>query len=239
MLRIYRPQNLFQLANVTSLNRYPELFAFAQEALRGVARPQLLSLGCATGEEVFSLRDYFFDAVITGLDINSANIRICRQRLRRRPDPNIAFRRAGTVAGEETGAFDAIFCLSVLRHGALRAAGTTRCDHLLKFSNFERTIADLTRCLRPGGYLFIVNSNFRLSDTKSAEEFEVVLQKPELGYDHRTPIFGADNLLLRQAGYDPCGFRKTCRPNPDADDPAPIAAMHPGWGAAGTSTPAE
>ena len=47
--------------------------------------------------------------------------------------------------------------------------GVTRCDHLIRFEDFARAVADFERCLKPGGLLIIRHSNFRLRDAPMAE----------------------------------------------------------------------
>ena len=203
-----RPKAAFQPVNDTRPDRYPAIFGFVQAALD--ARPvsggpiAILSFGCSTGEEVFTLRRYFPAARIKGLDINPANIAICEQRLAERGDSRIAFARAESTRGEADGAYDAVFCMAVLRHGRLGDPNVTRCDHLLRFEDFENTVADFSRCLRRGGLLAIAHSNFRFNDTRTSADFETVMTMKS-----RAPLFGADNRRLPDAaGAVDVVFRK-------------------------------
>ncbi|MEJ1970194.1 MAG: class I SAM-dependent methyltransferase [Rhizomicrobium sp.] len=208
LLRIRRPPNLFQPSNHTFSVRYPDLFQFAREYLGDGPERRLLSFGCSTGEEVFALRRYFPKAAITGIDINPRNIAACRSRLVRSPDSGIAFDAAGSTVKQPTAFYDAIFCLSVLRHSGLRAADTGRCDHLIRFADFERTVEDFARCLKPGGLLVVANSNFRFCDTGISSDFTAVLREDHYGPDARTPVFGRDDVLIPERFYDEIGFRK-------------------------------
>ncbi len=122
MLRWCKPRNLFQVNNCTQGNRYPVLFRLAREKLGDGPALQLLSFGCSTGEEVFTLRKYFPDATIKGIDINPHNISVCEQRLANNPDPKIHFELADSVKREPVAAYDAIFCMAVFRHGDLGQA---------------------------------------------------------------------------------------------------------------------
>ena len=203
-----RPKAAFQPVNDTRPDRYPAIFGFVQAALD--ARPvsggpiAILSFGCSTGEEVFTLRRYFPAARIKGLDINPANIAICEQRLAERGDSRIAFARAESTRGEADGAYDAVFCMAVLRHGSLGDPNITRCDHLLRFEDFENAVADFSRCLRSGGLLAMAHSNFRLNDTRTSTDFETVMRMKS-----RVPLFGADNRRLPDAaGAVDVVFRK-------------------------------
>src|SRR5215467_12525911 len=71
LLRWRNPKNLFQPFSETNLDRYPDIFRFAREQVGDDSSHRILSFGCATGEEVFSLRRYFPLAHIRGLDINT------------------------------------------------------------------------------------------------------------------------------------------------------------------------
>src|SRR5215467_8761146 len=84
LLRWRNPKNLFQPFSETNLDRYPDIFRFAREQVGDDSSHRILSFGCATGEEVFSLRRYFPLAAIDGIDINPYRIRTCRRRLRDR-----------------------------------------------------------------------------------------------------------------------------------------------------------
>jgi 2-polyprenyl-3-methyl-5-hydroxy-6-metoxy-1,4-benzoquinol methylase len=200
-----RPPDAFQPFNTTKPDRYPEIFAFVQAELGAVSNVRILSFGCATGEEVFSLRHYFPQATIKGTDINAGNIAVARRRLRCESDPRISFEVGSSVATEASDAYDAIFCMAVLRHGSLALPGVTRCDHLIRFEDFEEMIAAFARCLRPRGLLAIRHSNFRLSDTAAGAGFETILR---ISTGTKSPLFGPDNSLMRGIDYPDTVFRK-------------------------------
>lgn len=212
LLRWRRPPNLFQPFSDTTENRYPLLFEFVRREIGDGDDRHILSFGCSTGAEVFALRRYFPRALIKGVDINPRNIRIAWSRLAAHPDARLAFTVAGSTTAEETARYDAIFCMVVLRNGALGIPRPgDRCDHLVRFAEFERTVADFARCLRPGGILFIAASNFRFSDTDVASDFDVIYRedaqaKPLL------PIFDRNNCFLPGVGYGDIGFRKRSTP---------------------------
>jgi hypothetical protein len=92
----------------------------------------------------------------------------------------------------------------VLRHGSLGDPNVTRCDHLLRFEDFENAVADFSRCLRSGGLLAMAHSNFRFADTRTSADFETLLT-----IKSQVPLFGRDNRRLTDAG-DTIGavFRK-------------------------------
>ena len=199
--------NLFQPEPYTQTNRFPLLFFFVRERLSEVAEPKILSYGCSTGEEVFSLRDYFPRAAITGIDINPYSIGLCLERLASLPDRGMTFVCAGSPAAEPAARYDAIFCLSVLRHGDLVAAMPERCDPVLCFQKFEALVADLARCLKPGGYLVLWTCHFRFGDSIVARAFDPVLRMPQ-GQISRDTLYGSDNRRLDGVVYDEAVFRK-------------------------------
>ena len=207
LLRLSNPPNLFQPHSDTASNRYPRVFKFVREEVGDGPDRRILSFGCSTGEEVFSLRTYFPQASITGLDINPRNIAVCGTRLAASGDPRISFAVAGSTAAEAAESYDLICAMAVFRHGDL-GSRPPRCDHLIRFADFERTVTDLARCLRPGGMLAIRNANFRFSDTGIAAAFEPVLRLRNNQPISRTPLYGPDNCLLDDPVYPEIVFRK-------------------------------
>lgn len=208
VFRLTRQENRFQYRSVTADNRYPRIFQFVRGQLADRTGLRLLSFGCSTGEEVFTLRHYFPGATIKGIDINPRNIAICQDRLRRDRDSGMTFDLANSTEQEETAAYDAIFCMAVLRHGALAAPAAPRCDHIIRFADFERIVGDFARCLRIGGLLVIRHSNFRFCDTAAAYGFETVLRLGTGQPVPDTPLYGRDNRRLVGAVYDDVAFRK-------------------------------
>ncbi|MFN3076738.1 MAG: class I SAM-dependent methyltransferase [Alphaproteobacteria bacterium] len=225
------PAGLFQPLGDTAEDRYPRIFEAVREGLREVPEARLLSFGCATGEEVFSLRRYFPRAAITGLDINPRAIAVCQRRQRRSGDIGLRFRVAASTAAEPAQAYDAIFCMAVLRHGCLGEVRPQCCEPWIRFGDFEQTVADLARCLRPGGLLAITHANFRFRDTPTAAGFDVVLSWKQDRQPEATPLFGPDDTFLGEVPYNEVLFRK--KPEFTACQ-GPVAGIHPGIGPAGT-----
>lgn len=204
-LYFFRPEGTFQPFNDTLDDRYPDIFAFVQAELGSASKISILSYGCSVGDEVFSLRRYFPRATIKGLDINPANIAVCRRRLKTRRDRGIAFATAHSVSAEPSASYDAIFAMAVLRHGSLGLPGVNRCDHLIRFDDFARAVADFEGCLKPGGLLIVRHSNFRLCDAPAGRAFETILRLPS---GPGTPLFGPDNQRLANCDYPDTVFRK-------------------------------
>jgi 2-polyprenyl-3-methyl-5-hydroxy-6-metoxy-1,4-benzoquinol methylase len=197
----------FQPYNHTLPDRYPWLFQFAREVLGDVRGLRVLSFGCSLGEEVFALRNYFPAAGIKGIDIDPRNIVRCLARARAERTPEVTFESAATTQAEQSESYDAIFCLAVLCHGDLSTSGARRCDPLLRFEDFERTVLDFARCLKPGGLLLLHTTNFRFCDTSAFKDFDTVLEADpaQLAPD---VLFDRDNKLMERERYRAVAFRK-------------------------------
>jgi SAM-dependent methyltransferase len=199
----------FQPYNHTLPNRYPWLFEFTRAYLHNDRDLCILSFGCSRGDEVFALRDYFPTAAIKGIDIDPRNISDCRARARMAGASDMTFAAAATTQAERDVSYDAIFCLAVLCHGDLSTYGAKRSDPLLHFEDFERTVAEFSRCLKPGGLLLLHTTNFRFCDTAASKDFDTVLEADpaQLASD---VLFGRDNRLMEGEKYRAVAFRKRC-----------------------------
>lgn len=206
IMRLRRPRNMFQYRSVTESDRYPGIFSFVRERLAEVEAPRLLSFGCATGEEVFSLRAYFPTAVIKGVDINAGNIAVCRARLGQRGDAKIVFAHQDSAEGEVPESYDAILCLAVFQHQSLQDPAIRSCERFIRFEAFEDTLEGLARCLKPGGYLAIRHADFRFADTKVSAGFEVVRWIAPSGVPH--PRFDRHNRRVPDEFDTEVVFRK-------------------------------
>lgn len=204
LLRWRRPEGVLQDTGTTRANRYPPIFGFVRQSLGEHETLRLLSFGCSSGEEVFTLRSYFPAAFIKGIDVAAHHIGECRRRLHRRPDDQISFDVSESTDHEPAATYDAIFCMAVLRHRKVMD-GDERCDHAISFASFDRHVASFARCLKPGGLLAIRHSNFRVCDSSSAHLFETVLMHAARS---PTPLFGPDNRRLSTDVYPDAVFRK-------------------------------
>jgi hypothetical protein len=88
-LRWREPAHLWQYRNVTVPNRYSLIFRFVQQQLMAQQEVRLLSFGCATGDEAFTLRAYFPTASLKGIAINPRNIAIHPARQRHAGDAGV------------------------------------------------------------------------------------------------------------------------------------------------------
>ena len=197
----------FQPYSHTLPDRYPWLFDFARANVADSVETRVLSFGCSRGEEVFSLRKYFPVSAIKGIDIEPSNISRCEEQARASDSASVTFAVAANTGMEPADCYDAIFCLAVLCLGDLTVSGAQRSDPYLYFRDFERMVTDFARCLKPGGFLFLLTTNFRFCDARVSREFDVVLEADpaQLAPD---VLFDDGNKLLPGARYLPVGFRK-------------------------------
>ena len=196
LLRLRRPAGLFQPFGFTTMNRHVPCFVFARETLGGDSELNLLSFGCSTGEEVFTLAEYFPHARIKGIDINPRAIRAAKARTPPAEAARIAFEVASSADAEPEGFYDAVFAFAVFQDSRLRH-GPPRCDHLIRFADFERAITGLARCIRPGGLLFMRHAHFRFGDTAAAVDFDVAMSVEPNPAATPRPLYGRDDCLLR------------------------------------------
>lgn len=209
LLQLRSPEGLFQPYGTTSEDRYPEIFHLVREQIGDAADVCLLSFGCATGEEVFELRRLFPKAAIVGIDISRHNIAICQKRLRRVKDTRLNFIQAASTTQEIDVSYDAIFAMAIFRHGDLNVAPPpARCDHRLHFADFEQSIADLARCIKPGGLLIIHHAMFRFGDTSVAMQFVPVDCADQF---IEGPLYDRENCILPAGRYPHVVFRKLPR----------------------------
>jgi SAM-dependent methyltransferase len=206
VMYLRRPGNLFQYRSFTREDRYPGIFAFVRERLAGVPQPRLLSFGCATGEEVFSLRRYFPTALITGIDINAQDVAVCRARQEREGDANMTFIQADSAGAEMPGSYDAVFCMAVFQHSALKDPSIRSCEAYIRFAAFEATLAGIARCIKPGGYLAMRHADFRFADAACSQGFVPVMRLPPGGLLH--PRFDRNNQRLPGESDADVAFQK-------------------------------
>lgn len=193
-LRLWRPRGLFQPSGTTHANRYPDIFAQVAAHLRDKPDLRLLSFGCSSGEEVFTLAQLFPTATVRGIDIVAARIRTCRARWQQQGSPSrIEFIKAGSTDLEASDSYDAVFAMAVFRHGDLGTAPPL-CQPLFDPRAAERALTDLARVLKPGGLLAIRHANVRFTDMAIAQGFEPVYHCPPLPMI-RTPIYDLAGTL--------------------------------------------
>jgi SAM-dependent methyltransferase len=212
LLRLIRPRNLFQPFSDTYPDRYPDVFGLVRDQLADGSAVRILSFGCSTGEEVFSLRRYFPSAQIRGLDINPLNVAICRRRQRSGGDGRMSFGLAGSVESEAADFYDAVFAMAVFRHGDVSQPHVDRCDDRITFESFERTVGDLARCVKDDGLLIIQHSNFRFRDTAASAGFRTILTLDNREFAARTPVFGSDNRRIEEPQRVDVVFQKIAGP---------------------------
>lgn len=201
--RVHQPNS------VTLPGRYPALFSAVVRLLHDRPAPRLLSYGCSSGEEVITLRGYFPDAAITGVEINRYLLRQCR---RLPDDPGNRFLSVDAFDKEAPTEFDAVFCMAVLtyRPHALDWKDVRDISAIYPFAQFAAQVRRLAATVADGGYLVVEHALYLVEDV--AAECGLV---PVTDYGHKrakSARFAPDGLRIEPRPEIARIFRKSATP---------------------------
>lgn len=163
MLKYFNKNEAHQISNYTEYNRYPDLFSKCKELMNGKKDLKILSYGCSTGEEVFTLREYFPDAFIVGVDINKRNI---KKAISKNKDHKIVFSHHVKRTLEQNTPFDVIFTLAVFQRTENRNEIFFDSSSIYPFGKFNSKIKELDSHLKPHGLFVIDHSDYFFEDTE-------------------------------------------------------------------------
>ena len=194
-----------QLTSTTSYNRYPHIFRFVKSLSHSNDNLKILSFGCSTGEECFSIRSYFPYAQITGADINVDNL---KKAIKRNSDSKTQFVISEVDLLKSKGPFDIIFAMSVLCRWE-DTKDLENCASVYPFSKFESTINDLYSILKHDGLLIVYNANFIIEET-NVSKFLMPLDLNDIsesGFVHKFDKTNNRNLEIHNTVvYRNCKF---------------------------------
>ena len=150
----------------TFYNRYPRVFYECSKLIKNKKNLKILSFGCSTGEECFTIRKYFPNSEIWGAEIDKQILEIAKIK---NPHPKTKY--ISQLTFEDN--FDLIFCMSVFLRIARSSSGFDKhkvCPEY-EFKYFEQELENLIQRLSVGGLLVIYNSHYRFGDTRFIDQF--------------------------------------------------------------------
>ena len=178
--RLVRPRRLYQHSNWTIMDRYPAIFQGTKDYFGSSKALKMLSFGCSTGEEAFTLRTYFPSATIVGVDIDLNNLKICRDK---NTDKNIHFMKSTPENLEDNGPYDAIFSMAVLQMSSKLTSTPPSSKAFYPFERFESQIIEFDSYLNLNGTIAIAETNYRFCDSELFKRYSV------LKVDHEEPRY--------------------------------------------------
>lgn len=195
----------FQGESFSCEDRYPLLFEECKKRLAGLPAPSILSFGCATGEEVFSLAKYLPQARIIGVDIN----RWCLKQSASKSSSNRQrFIHPMSQEFAELTGLDAIFCMAVFQRTEHRTESARPTDTGFTFERFDSEVSLLDKKLKPCGLFFLDECDFSFEQTAAAAHYEplefegnrVLRQRPLFGRDNRpiTSEYSSVRCFIKQ-----------------------------------------
>ncbi len=192
-----------QLTATTSYNRYPGIFGLVKYFFdEGRAPVKILSYGCSTGEECFTLKEYFPFSTIIGVDIYKPNL---EKAIKRNYSKDISFLLSTTGNIEKNGPYDIIFVMSVLCRWE-DTKDKENCSSEYPFHQYENGIYQFDNVLKRGGVLVIYNSNYCFCDSSFYHKYKplFVAETVESGFVHKFHKSG----LRRKENYPEVIFQK-------------------------------
>ena len=183
---------LLQQSTTTLPNRYPLLFNQCKILLEDIINPKILSYGCSTGEEVFTIGEYMPLATVVGVDVNDWCIRKC---LKKNTNQKYSFYRRVSSEYEKLAEFDAIFCMAVFQSTENRKIDSEKIMTGFTFDKFQNEVTQLDGKLKKNGLLFIDNCDFNFSDTIISAHYTPLKFKENI-YLRNRPLFDKENRKL-------------------------------------------
>ncbi len=163
-----------QVSNWTAIGRHPEIFALLARLVRrynGHEPARILSFGCSTGEEPYTLAtQYLADCEILAVDVDRAALALAKER---HAHPRISYQLAELETLGARAPFQVVFAMSVF----CRWPDSSELDDisaLFPFHKFLLYASALAEMVAPGGYLVIYNANYDFADLPVMRRFEAV-----------------------------------------------------------------
>ena len=191
-LKYTNTQEAHQLSNYTEYDRYPDLSSKCSELMKSETDLNILSYGCSTGEEVFTLRQYFPDAFIVGVDINKQNIKRANSKNR---DRRIIFSDDIEKTLVENAPFNIIFALAVFQRSENRDEKTIDSSNIYPFEKFNTKITELDNYLNSSGLFVIDHTDYFFGDTNIASQYHVLKGEHNITRDRY--MFHKNNKKLK------------------------------------------
>jgi SAM-dependent methyltransferase len=192
----YKDHHL-QRETYTSEDRYPVLFEHCRKRFSDCASPRIVSFGCSTGEEVFTLARYLPQAEIVGVDINAWCLKQCVKKNRNR---QLSFMHSMSREFADAKEFDAIFCMAVFQRTEHRTENAQPGDTGFTFERFEAEVAMLDRKLKPGGLFYLDEYDFSFEQTEAAARYKPAEFEGSSVLRERR-LFGRRNRLIEDEKY--------------------------------------
>lgn len=149
----------FQLSSETKEDRFPKVFKTVQQGFPHAKH--ILSFGCSTGSECFTLAKYFPDAEeILGYDIEKWNVTQAVQERNRRKLKNVFF----TSELRPDARFDVIFAMMVF----------FSIVSPMERKEFDSALVDLAGRLNKNGLMAFHNLEYDFMTTPCAKNFKPI-----------------------------------------------------------------
>jgi SAM-dependent methyltransferase len=197
LTRLLYGKYMHQKSVYTEINRYPDLFEICRDYLKENSSPKILSFGCSTGEEVFSIGKIIPNAEIVGTDINLWCIGKCRVKPFNRKH---TFTHSHSELFEQMNDFDAILCLAIFQHPANRQHAEAVLSSEYHFIKFDEEIKRLDKKLKVGGIIVIDHSDFDFLDTSVAGNY-FPLDVSNNKIHRERPSFNKENIKLSNSSH--------------------------------------
>lgn len=172
------------------------IFSACKEYFKDRKGIRILSFGCATGEEVITLRYYFPDATIIGAEVNKYCLEVCNLR---RLDEKMIFIDSTDEEIVRNGPYDAIFCMAVFQRTPeqITLDGVKNIKRIYPFAKFEKQICKLDQHLKEKGLFVVHYSQYDYTDTQIAGHYQVY---GDCGQeDYRCSVFDKNGDLIAKA----------------------------------------